>query len=114
MWVLYHNENCSKSRAAREYLTEKGVDFTVINYLETPPTVAEYSALLKKMGLTVDEVIRTNEEPYKAVADSWGNYSEEEKIAYVVKNPILIQRPIIEHNGKAVIGRPLEAIEKLQ
>lgn len=114
MWILFHNDNCSKSRAAHQYLTDLGVEFEVINYLETPPTVAELENILQKLSLKIDDIIRRNEAPFELVEGHWETLDEGQKIAYVATHPILIQRPIIVNGDRAVIGRPLEAIDQLR
>ena len=38
MWKLIYNGECSKARAAKDYLDEKGIEYTLFNYLEEPMT----------------------------------------------------------------------------
>jgi arsenate reductase (glutaredoxin) len=63
--------------------------------------------LLKKAGLAPFEVLRKNEAIFKEL-----NLSPEtppdEIIKTIVKNPSLLQRPIVEFGDKAVLARPLE------
>ncbi len=44
---IYHNPRCSKSRETLALLTDKGITPTVVEYLKTPPTVAEIKNSLK-------------------------------------------------------------------
>lgn len=39
--TLYHNPRCSKPRQALELVREKNIDPGFIEYLRTPPSVAE-------------------------------------------------------------------------
>jgi arsenate reductase len=41
------------------------------------------------------------------------DFSDEELIGLMAKNPDLIQRPIVVRGDKAVLGRPAENVEKL-
>ena len=109
---IYHNPKCSKSRATLSLLEEQGVDAEVVKYLETPPSKAELKELLKMLGMSARELMRTKEEVYKElglkdVAD------EEALIEAMVANPKLIERPIVVKDGKAVIGRPIENVMEL-
>ena len=109
MITIYHNNRCSKSRCALKYLTEKGIDFTIINYLETPPTELEIEEILKKLHIPAKDLIRKGEKVWK---ENYAkkDFSEKELIKILSENPILIQRPIIIHGKKATIARPLENI----
>ena len=40
-------------------------------------------------------------------------YSVKEWIKILIENPVLIERPIIEMEHKAIIGRPVEKISEL-
>ncbi|MCE2510903.1 MAG: arsenate reductase (glutaredoxin) [Alphaproteobacteria bacterium] len=106
--VIYHNPRCSKSRATLDLLRQRGVKTVVIEYLKTPPTAAELRRLLGQLGLKAKDLIRTNEEEYKAIKDL--HLDEDGLIAAMVKHPKLIQRPIVVANNRAALGRPPENV----
>lgn len=110
--TIWHNPRCSKSRAALQALEEKGVDLTVIKYLETVPTKEDIKEVLQMLGIGARELMRTKEDIYKelnlkAVDD------EDALIEAMVNNPKLIERPVIIKGSDAVIARPLENIDNL-
>lgn len=109
---IWHNPRCSKSRNAAALLEEKGVEAEVVKYLETPPTKEEIKEVLKMLGITARALMRTKEDVYKAL-DLKNEGDEEKLIEAMVKNPKLIERPIVIKDGKAAIGRPIENIIKL-
>lgn len=106
MWQLIYNGNCSKARAAKDYLDEKGIEYTQIDYLETPLTVEMLTKILAQLGLGIDGVIRMKEEAFKGISLQWFTWSDAEKIQFVVDNPIVIERPIVIYDDYAVIARP--------
>ena len=110
--TLWHNPRCSKSRNAAALLEEKGVEAEVVKYLDTPPSKEEIKELLKMLGITARELMRTKEAIYKELGLK--DVDDEEKlIEAMVENPKLIERPIVIKNGKAAIGRPIENIIEL-
>mgnify|MGYP001765493484 CR=1 FL=1 len=107
MTTLWHNPKCSKSREALKLLEEKGVDFEVFKYLDTPPSRSEIVALLKKLGISARDLMRTKEDLYKELG--LAKLSDEEAlIDALAENPKLIERPILIEENRAVIGRPVE------
>lgn len=106
---IYHNRRCSKSRAALAILEEKNTPLEIIEYLKTPPSAVELSKILGMLNMKSIDLIRKGEELYKEKVIH-KNLSDGELIQLMVKNPILIERPIVVHNGKAVIGRPPENV----
>ncbi len=106
MWQIIYNGQCSKARAAKAYLDEKGVEYTLFDYLETPLTPAMIKGWLSRLGLGVDGIIRMKEDAFKAVSQDWFVMSEDEKIQFLIENPIVIERPIVIYDDYAVIARP--------
>ena len=64
---IYHNNRCSKSRATLALLEAHGGKVEVINYLDTPPSASELTALLKQLGMTARELLRRNENEYRSL-----------------------------------------------
>lgn len=111
--TLYHYSGCSKSRAALALLEERGIQATVVHYLDTPLDAQHISALLKKLGLSARELIRSSESIYSEMALDNPDLSETELIDAMVQAPILIQRPILEVGSRAAIGRPIDNLIEL-
>lgn len=109
---IWHNPRCSKSRSALELLQTKGINANVVKYLETIPTKEQLKDILSKLKISAKELLRTGEDIYKEL--NLKDINDEEKlIEIMVQNPILIERPIIIRENKAVIARPIENLEEL-
>ena len=106
--TILHNPRCSKSRQSLELLKNNGVDAQVILYLEDPPTSSEIKNILKKLNLSPSEILRRGETRFKELAISLEDIDDDQLIKLMAENPILIERPIIFNEIKAVIGRPPE------
>jgi arsenate reductase len=107
--TIYHNPRCSTSRKALSILEEQGEDIRIIEYLKETPTAEDLRALVKKLGITPEQLVRKKEELYKTTY-SGKSYTDDEWIRILIEHPILIERPIVIKNRKAVIGRPPELI----
>jgi arsenate reductase len=107
--VLYHNPRCSKSRATLALLRERGIEPSIVEYLEKPLGVAELEALARKLGRPVGEWLRTGESAYADAGLSAAS-SEAELLAAVSEHPILMERPIVVCGERAALGRPPENV----
>lgn len=93
-------------------MTENGIDFESINYIEKPLSLQELKRLLKAAGLRAQEVIRTNEAAYhEYVKDR--KLSNEQLVRVMAEHPELIQRPIVVRGERAVLARPVERLTEL-
>lgn len=110
--TIWHNPRCSKSRNAATLLEEQGIDATVVKYLDTPPSKEELVEILKMLGITARELMRTKEAVYKEL-NLKEEMDEDKLIEAMAENPKLIERPIVIKDGKAAIGRPIERIVEL-
>ena len=110
--TVYHNPRCSKSRCALQYLSERKIDFTVVEYLKEPFTKEGIEALLHQLNISPIELIRKNEPEYKENY-SLNQITDEQAIEAMLRFPKLIERPIVVKDGKAIVARPTERIEEL-
>jgi arsenate reductase len=110
--TIYHNTRCTKSREACSILEKKGVDFTTIEYLKEPLNQTELKALLKKLNLKAEEIVRKSEPLFKEKFAS-KKLTEAQWIKILTENPILIERPILVKGNKAIIGRPVERVVEI-
>jgi arsenate reductase (glutaredoxin) len=106
---IYHNPRCSKSRQALDLLRENNIEPEIIDYLNNVPTFQELKELIHLMGIQPEELIRKGESDFK---DNFKGrtLSDKEWIQAMIDFPKLIERPIIIHGNKAVIGRPPEKV----
>ena len=102
---IYHNPRCSKSRGACTLLAERGITSEVVEYLQAPPTPDELRALLKKLDLPAEAIVRKGEEVFKTHY-AGKTLSEDEWIAALIAHPVLIERPIVVCGERAIVARP--------
>lgn len=110
--IIWHNQKCSKSRAALAYLEKKEIIPTILKYMENIPTQNEIKNVLKLLDIKASELLRTKEDIYLKL-NLKNEINEDKLIKVMFENPELIERPIIINGEKAVIARPLENIDKI-
>jgi arsenate reductase len=106
---LWHNPRCSKSRQALALLQERDVDVEIVKYLNDVPTEQEIKDLLKKLGISARELMRTKEDIYKELGLK-DVEDEQLLIKAMSENPKLIERPVVIKDNQAIIGRPPERV----
>jgi arsenate reductase (glutaredoxin) len=112
MIIIYHNTRCSKSRKALAILKENGISPHIIEYLKEKPTLGEFKKLLAKLNMKPEGLLRKGEALYKEKYRGM-NFTDEEWIRVMIDNPVLIERPIIVKDNKAIVGRPPEKVLEL-
>ena len=110
---IYQKPTCSKCRTTLGILEECAVEFDSINYYETPLTVEELRGLINKLGISPRDLMRKGEQLYRDLGLGERELSDDELIKLMVENPDLMQRPIVVHGDKAVLGRPPENVKQL-
>ncbi|HUR97787.1 MAG TPA: ArsC/Spx/MgsR family protein [Pyrinomonadaceae bacterium] len=86
---------------------ENGIDADRINYFNEPFTEQSLRKLIMKLGLTPYEILRKGEAQAKELGLN-ADTPPGEIIKYIVQYPALLQRPIVEVGGKAILARPAE------
>lgn len=108
--TIYHNPRCSKSRQTLALLEEKYCNIHIVEYLKTPISSAELTAILGKLDISPRELMRVKETEYQALGLNDAALSDEQLIQAMLTTPKLIERPIVLANNKAAIGRPPENV----
>jgi arsenate reductase len=110
--TIYHNPACSKSRETLALIRASGLEPRIVEYLKHPPSEAELSAIVRKLGIRPLQLVRRNEQIFK---DKYAgrNLGDKEWIKAMIEHPILMQRPIVVRGEAAVIGRPPEDVKPL-
>lgn len=107
---IYYNSKCSKCRFAADYLKDEELE--IVEYLTKPLTPEELKDILQKLKMRPEEIVRKKEDLYKQFAGK--EYSDDQWIDILIKNPKLMQRPIIIKGDKAIIGRSEESLEEIK
>ncbi len=110
MLRIFHNPRCRKSREALNLLKERGVDPVVIEYLKVPLKKTQIEEVISFLNESdYQKIIRKNELIYKEKYKN-KNLSKQDLIQAILDYPILLERPIVLKDKKAIIGRPPENI----
>ncbi len=109
MIQIYHNPRCGKSRNCLALIEQTNQQYEIIPYLTETPSFDELKSLLEKLNLQPIELVRTKEkiwiENYKGK-----ELTNDQIVQTMIDNPILIERPIVIKDGKAIIGRDLDKV----
>jgi len=108
--TIFHNPRCSKSRQTLALLENHGIKPTIIEYLKTPIAKDKLLEILSLLRMTPRDLMRKKEAVYAEKGLDNLSLSDAELIDIMVKNPILIERPIVLANRKAALGRPPEQV----
>lgn len=106
--TIYHNPTCGTSRNTLELIRNSGTEPTVILYLETPPSREVLVKLIADMGITVRALLRKNVEPYEQLGLAEETFSDDELVDFMLRHPILINRPIVVTPLGTRLCRPSE------
>lgn len=113
-FIIYHNPRCSKSRQTLALLEKHSIQPTIVHYLDEPPSVTTLQQLIVQLGFTsARQLLRTKETLYHTLKLDNPDLTENELLQYLHQHPQLIERPIVVHQHRAVLGRPPENVEQL-
>jgi arsenate reductase len=107
--VIWHNPRCSKSRATLALLEARGVAPSVRLYLQDAPDAVELRSALAALGLPAIALVRSGDAVFRDLGLG-SDTDDATLISAMVAHPVLIERPIELHRGRAAIGRPPEAV----
>jgi arsenate reductase (glutaredoxin) len=111
--TVYQKPTCTTCRQVHAALREAGVDFEAVDYYTDPIPKTKLKDLLRKMGLSPRELLRTKEAAYKKLRLGERDLTDDQLVDLMVKHPDLIQRPIVEKGSRAILARPAERLREI-
>lgn len=110
--TLYYKPTCGTCQKVLKALQAKKLEITAIEYLKTPPSVSELDSILKKLKMEPQDLARKKEPLFQEkFANKTFTHAEWLKILH--ENPVLIERPIVVMEDRAVVARPPERLGEL-
>jgi arsenate reductase len=109
--TIYHNPNCGTSRQTLALIRAAGTEPAIVEYLKTPLGKTQLKALVKKAGVPVREIVRAKEALYDEL--HLASASDEQLYDAMAQHPILLNRPIVETETRALLCRPQELVKAL-
>src|SRR5690606_5905231 len=111
--TIYHNPRCSTSRNTLALIRDAGIEPTVVEYLQTPPSRAELAELVARMGVPARAVLRAKEPLAAELGLRDPTVGDEALLDAMAAHPILIERPIVVSDKGVRLGRPPEAVREV-
>lgn len=112
--TIWHNPNCGTSRKTLAILEETpGVDLTVIEYLKHPPSRAKLEQLFTDAGMTPQQGLRVRGSAAEELGLTKEDASADQILDAMAKDPILINRPLVETDKGVRLCRPQELVREI-
>lgn len=108
--TIYHNPVCGTSRNTLALIRHAGIEPTVIEYLQEPPTRDRLVELIATAGLSVRDALRKKGAPYEAMGLDDPTLSDEQLLDAMLADPILINRPFVVTSLGTRLCRPSEVV----
>ena len=104
LFVCY--PKCSTCKKARKWLDESGVEYTLRDIKTDNPTAEELKTWWKISGLPLKRFFNTSGNIYKEMKlkDKLPEMSEEEQLALLATDGMLVKRPILLAEDKILVG----------
>jgi arsenate reductase len=111
--TIWHNPKCGTSRKVLEMIRATGVEPTIVDYVNDPPSVAEIKAVLKEMGSKPRDLLRRRGTPYDELGLDNAKLGDAALVAAMHEHPILIERPVVRTRKGTRLCRPAERLEDI-
>ncbi|EGE55205.1 UNVERIFIED_ORG: arsenate reductase [Rhizobium esperanzae] len=108
--IIYHNPACGTSRNTLAMIRNAGIEPTVIEYVNAPPSRTELMKMIADAGLTVRQALREKDTPYAELGLGNPDLSDDQLLDAMLARPILINRPFVITPLGTRLSRPSELV----
>ena len=111
--TIFHNPACGTSRNVLALIRHAGIEPTIVEYLKTPPTRNQLRELVAATGQPVRALLRDKGTPYAELGLGDPAWTDDQLLDFVVRHPILMNRPLVVTPLGTRLCRPSEAVLEL-
>ncbi|WLP55013.1 arsenate reductase (glutaredoxin) [Agrobacterium fabrum] len=108
--TIFHNPSCGTSHNTLALIRAAGIEPTVAEYLQEPPTRERLAKIIADAGLTVREAIREKGTPYAERGLDNPALTDDQLLDAMMETPILINRPFVITPLGTRLARPSEVV----
>lgn len=110
--TIWHNPNCGTSRKALERLrAAPDIELEVVEYLNAPPTREKLAQLYNSAGMSAKDGLRRKGD--RAIDLGLLDAEEATILDAMAREPVLIERPLVETEKGVRLCRPVERVEEI-
>lgn len=89
------------------------MDVDIVVYQKTPPDRATLEAIVKKLEDPVTDLVRRDSQFQKLGLTEADVETPKQVVDILLKHKMLLQRPVVVTDRKAIVGRPKERVREL-
>ena len=108
--TIYHNPKCETSRNTLALIRNAGIEPTIIEYLQNPPSRAQLAEMIQAAGLSVRGALREKGTPYAELGLGNPKLTDEHLLDAMMAHPILVNRPFVITERGTRLSRPSELV----
>ena len=106
MYLFLHYPKCSTCQKAKKWLEAQQIEFVSRHIVEENPTASELRKWIQASGLPAKKFFNTSGMKYKELGlkDKLPAMTEEEQIALLASDGMLVKRPLLIGDGVLLVG----------
>jgi Spx/MgsR family transcriptional regulator len=99
---IYGIKTCGSVKKALKYFNDRGIEYEFIDFKKIPPTLTQIQKWADAVGLKL--LFNTKGTKYRTLKLKDMNLTDEQKIEWMYKEPLLVKRPVIEFEDKVIVA----------
>jgi len=99
---VYGIKTCDSVRKALKFFKENNIEVDFFDFKKEIPASSSIKSWIEKAG--IDIVFNSRGTKYRTLKLKELNLDENEKFEWLCREPMLLKRPIVEYDGKVLVG----------
>ncbi|HIP02712.1 MAG TPA: Spx/MgsR family RNA polymerase-binding regulatory protein [Campylobacterales bacterium] len=100
--TIYGIKNCDSVKKAVKYMKNRGLEYNFVDFKLTPVGDEKINSWLQYQN--IDKLFNARSTTYRNLKLKELGLSDKEKADWMAKENLLIKRPVIEYDGKVLVG----------